>query len=173
MRWESSLNYEVCASMHYIHFTFDREDFQLWTVTLLTLRWHWGVLIPATTQGGGDFNCSISHVFLIYGAPRPATSSIMWKSSTCLAISNVQQSANKLHTINHWYISIILKQWYSFMFRTLQFHQQGIRQVVLYKTHLIICATCWRTQKCTASNPCRMVHLLAPELFFYFSTPCI
>lgn len=86
-----------------------------------------------------------------------STSRIMWKSSTCMAVSNLQQSDDKFQTISHWYVSVILKQWNSFTFRTLQFHQQGIHQVVLYKTQLIICATCWRTQKCTASNPCRMV----------------
>lgn len=160
-----------------MHFNFDREDFQLWTVTLLTHRWHWEVLIPATAQGGGVFNFSTSYVFLIYGAPRPATceeskvrtasmaavnsklkmliryhrmlkknmkytgemlstSRIMWKSSICLAIGNLQQSANKLRTIKHWYVSFILKQWYSFMFRTLQIHQQGIYRVFFFTKHI-------------------------------------
>ena len=101
-----------------------------------------------------------------------STSRIMWKSSRRVAISNLQQCANKLHTISHWYISGILKQWNSFVFRTLQFHQQGIHRVVLYKTQLIICATCRRTQKWTASNPCRIAKYTKQNgrLLHYFNT---
>jgi len=33
---------------------------------------------------------------------------------------------------------IIFKQWNSYMFGTLQVLHQGVHQIVLYKTHLII-----------------------------------